>query len=105
MPRQGAVRESPTPWLAARPICVLRSPITPGLESESRLMAGRSLGIRQRAAGKRNLAVAWISDFQRMPCGRLKSISLIRSLRSGRGDCLEIGGARAEGGILGPVFP
>ena len=22
-----------------------------------------------------------------------------------RGDCLEIGGARAEGGILGPVFP
>src|SRR3954452_319224 len=98
MPRQGAVRESPTPWLAARPLCVLRSTITPGLESESRLMAGGPLGVPQRAAGKRTLAVPWISDFQRIPCVRLKSISLIRSLRSGRvSDTLCLSGILAVG--------
>src|SRR6478672_1448474 len=31
--------------------------------------------------------------------------AVLGPLQTLRGDCLEIGGARAEGGILGPVFP
>src|SRR3954452_7302527 len=48
----------------------------------------------------------WLADLSYIPTGEgWLYLAAIKDLATRERDCLEIGGARAEGGILGPVFP
>jgi hypothetical protein len=59
----------------AGPACRAGFPLIPGLEPESRLIAGTTARIRAALLG--------LADLREMPHGRPKSISLSRDLRSG----------------------